>query len=106
MGTKEAEEAEEENADAEDVEAEDPEALAAAELDAELRGVPSSEKVAVKTASKSTKKKAQAAEEEERLRSMMPKKHKRMLMRIEQREKTKDDRVAKLVSKRKKPQGK
>jgi len=83
-------------------EAEDAEELAAAELAAELAGVPSSEKVSVKTRKKKAKVAADKAEEEERLKTMMTKKHKRMLLRINQRQATKDDKVQKLVAKRKK----
>jgi pescadillo protein len=91
---------EENDDDADDAEAEDVEALAQAEVEAELAGVASSEKVNVKTTSRKKKAAAAEAEEEERLKSMMTKKHKRMLLRINQRESTKDDKVKKLVEKR------
>jgi hypothetical protein len=91
---------EDEEEDADEAEAEDVEELAQAEVEAELAGVASSEKVNVKTTSKKKKAAAAEEEEEERLKSMMTKKHKRMLLRINQREQTKDDKVKKLVEKR------
>jgi pescadillo protein len=91
---------EDEEEDADDVEAEDVEELAQAEVEAELAGVASSDKVTVKTTSRKKKAAAAQEEEEERLKSMMTKKHKRMLLRINQREQTKDDKVKKLVEKR------
>jgi len=92
-------EEEEEDPD-EDAEADDVEELAQAEVEAELAGVASSEKVNVKKTSKKKKDAAAAEEEEARLKSMMTKKHKRMLLRINQREQAKDDKVQKLVEKR------
>jgi hypothetical protein len=91
---------EEDDDAADDAEADDVEELAQAEVEAELAGVPSSEKVNVKSTSRKKKAAAAEAEEEERLKSMMTKKHKRMLLRINQREQTKDDKVQKLVEKR------
>jgi ribosome-binding ATPase YchF (GTP1/OBG family) len=85
---------------ADDAEADDAEELAQAEVEAELAGVASSEKVTVKTSSRKKKAAAAQEEEEERLKSMMTKKHKRMLLRINQREQAKDDKVQKLVEKR------
>merc|ERR1719263_1391634 len=81
-------------------EAEDAEELLAAELAAERAGVSSTEKVSVKTQSRKAKSEAARKEEEERLKTMMTKKHKRMLLRINQRQQTKDDKVQKLVAKK------
>lgn len=92
-----------EAADAEDGEEggeEDAEEVVSAELAAEFAGVPSSGTVSVQTQSRKAKATAAMQEEEERLKSMMTKKHKRMLLRIEQRQQAKDEKVQKLVSKR------
>jgi pescadillo protein len=101
-----ADDAEDVEEDAGDEEPENMEELAQAEIEAEAEGRPSSEKVALKTTSRKAKANAEKAEEEERLKSMMTKKHKRMLLRINQREATKGEKVSKLVEKRAKLGGK
>jgi len=83
-----------------DREVADPEELRDAELVAEIEGKKSSDKVTVKTQSKKKQGKEDAKEEEARLKSMMTKKHKRMLLRINQRAATKDEKVQKLVTKK------